>query len=169
MENVKIYDLAKIIGMENIKFGQHIIIDDFAFIYAKKRVTIGNYVHIAAFSSITGNENVVLDDFSCLSWGVRIFAATDDFTGSGFGNSTVPEEFRRVKSAPVHIGRFVIVGANSVVLPGVFIGEGATVGANSVITKDLEAWGVYIDNKKIAERDKAGVMANYKRFLESQK
>ncbi len=44
MKNVKIYDLAQIIGMENIEFGQHIIIDDFAFIYAKKRITIGNYV-----------------------------------------------------------------------------------------------------------------------------
>ncbi|MCK4793022.1 MAG: acyltransferase [Desulfobacteraceae bacterium] len=169
MENVKIYDSAKIAGIENIQFGHHIIVDDFVFIYAKKKIKIGNYVHIAAFSSITGGEEVVLEDFSCISWGARIFTATDDFTGSGFGNSTVPEEYRRIKRAPVHIGRFVIVGANSVVLPGVVIGEGTTVGANSVVTRDLEPWGVHIGDKKIADRDKTGVMANFKSFLDSQK
>lgn len=165
MNNVKIYDSAKIVGLENIEFGKNIIIDDFAFIYARGKVRIGNYVHIAAFSSITGGEEVVFDDFSCISWGARIFTGTDDFTGDGFGNSTVPLEYRNVRRAPVRIGRFCIVGANSVVLPGVTIGEGAMVGANSVVTRDLEPWGVYLGNRRIAERDKIGVLANHERFL----
>ena len=168
MKNVKIYESAKIIGLENIEFGEHIIIDDFVFIYAKKKIKIGNYVHIAGFSSITGGEEVALDDFSCISWGARVFTGTDDFTGSGFGNSTVPEEFRNVRRAPVRIGRFVIVGANSVILPGVAIGEGATVGANSVVTRSLEQWGVYVGNRRISERDRAGVLANYEKFLRSK-
>ena len=107
------------------------------------------------------------EDFSCLSWGARIFTGTDDFTGSGFGNSTVPEEYRNTRRAPVNIGRFVIVGANSVILPGVTIGEGATVGANSVVSKNLDPWGVYLGNKKHSERDKDGVLANHEKFLRS--
>lgn len=167
MKNVKIYDRAKIVGMENIEFGDHIIIDDFVFIYAKRKVRIGNYVHIAAYASITGDQEVTFGDFSCISWGCRVFTATDDFTGHGFGNSTVPEEFRNVYRAPVTIGRFAIVGANSVILPGVTIGEGASVGANSVVTKSLEPWGVYLSNEKIRNRDKAGVLTNFERFLKS--
>lgn len=167
MKNVKIYDLARIVGIENIEFGENVIIDDFAFIYAKKIIRIGNYVHIAAYASVTGGQEVTFGDFSCISWGCRVFTATDDFTGHGFGNSTVPEEFRNVTRAPVKIGRFAIVGANSVVLPGIDIGEGATVGANSVVTKNLEPWGVYIGNKKIGDRDKEGVLENFERFIKS--
>lgn len=167
MKNIKIYESAKIIGIENIEFGEHIIIDDFTFIHAKKKIMIGNYVHIAAFSSITGGEMVVLEDFSGLSMGCRIFSGTEDFIGMGFGNPTIPDQYRNVRRAPVHIGRFSIVGANSVILPGVIIGEGVSVGANSVITKNLEPWGVYIGNRRIAERDRNGVLANYEKFLRS--
>ena len=167
MKTVKIYKFARIIGIQNIEFGEHIIIDDYAFIYAMNKIKIGNYVHIAAFSSITGGEKAFFDDFSCLSWGARIFTGTDDFTGSGFGNSTVPEKYRKVRREPVRICRFVIVGANSVILPGVTIGEGATVGANSVVSKNLEPWGVYLGNKRVSERDKDGVLANYDKFLSS--
>lgn len=168
MKNVKIYPGAKIIGMENVEFGHDIIIDDFVFIYAKKRIHIGNYVHIAAFSSITGGEEVTFGDFSTLSWGCRVFTATDDFTDRGFGNSTVPEEYRNVRRDSVTLGRFAIVGANSVILPGVTLGEGVSIGANSVVTRSLEPWGVYVGNRRVRDRDRDAVLANYERFrLES--
>lgn len=164
MKNVKIYPGAKIVGMENVEFGHDIIIDDFVFIYAKKKIRVGNYVHIAAFSSITGGEEVTFGEFSTLSWGCRIFTATDDFSGKGFGNSTVPEEYRNVYRGSVTLARFAIVGANSVILPGVTLGEGVSVGANSVVTRNLEPWGVYIGNRRVRDRDRNAVLANYERF-----
>ena len=42
---VTIFEETKIVGIENIEFGQNIIIDDFVFIYAKKKIKIGNNVH----------------------------------------------------------------------------------------------------------------------------
>lgn len=164
MKNVKIYPDAKIIGIEHIEFGHDIIIDDFVFIYAKKKVRIGNYVHIAAFSSITGGEEVTFAEFSTLSWGCRVFTATDDFTGRGFGNSTVPEEYRNVYRDSVTLERFAIVGANSVILPGVTLGEGVSVGANSVVSRNLEPWGVYVGNRRVRDRDRNAVLANFDRF-----
>lgn len=107
---------------------------------------LGNFVHIGIYASITGGDELTVGDFSAISQGVRILTATDDFKDWGFGNSTVDNQFRNVKS----IGKFCIIGANSVVLPGVNIGEGA----NSVITKDLEPWGVYVGNKKVGTRNK---------------
>lgn len=162
---VKTYEFSKILGIENIEFGQNIIIDDFAFIYATTPMKIGNYVHIACFASVVGGAELILEDFVAISHGARILTGTDDFKDWGFGNSTVPLKYRNITRKPIRIGRFCIVGANSVILPGVIVGEGAMVGANSVVTKDLEPWGIYVGNKRISERNKNGVLQNYETFL----
>lgn len=169
LPGVKTFEYTKIIGLENIEFGKNIIIDDYVFIYAKDKMKIGNYVHIACFTSITGGDEFIMEDFSGISQGCRILTGSDDFKDWGFGNPTIPEKYRNTKRAPVHFGKFCIVGANSVVLPGVTIGEGAMVGACSVVTKNLEPWGIYIGNKKIGERNKVGVLENYQRFLSENK
>lgn len=169
IKGVKSFEFTKIVGIENIEFGKNVIIDDFTLIYATEPMKIGNYVHIASFTSITGGAELFIDDFVAISQGCRILTGTDDFVDWGFGNSTVEEKYRNVKREPVKIGKFCIIGANSVVLPGVTIGEGTTVGAGSVVTKDLKPWGVYIGNKKLKDRNKTGVLRNYKKFLEEQK
>jgi acetyltransferase-like isoleucine patch superfamily enzyme len=163
-----IYPLARIIGRENITFGDPVIVDDFALVVARDPISVGNHVHLAAYSSITGGQRVDIGDFSAVSQGARILTGTDDFTGWGFGNSTVPGEFRNATRAPVSIGRFCIVGANAVVLPGVTVGEGATIGAGTVVTRDLAPWGVYLGNRRIRDRDKAGVLATHERFVNSE-
>lgn len=165
LKNVKKFEYTKIIGIRNIKFGKNIIIDDFVLIYATDKIIIGDNVHIACFASVTGGAKIEIGDFCAISQGCRILAGTDDFKFWGFGNSTIEKKYRNAKRAPVKICKFAIIGANSVILPGVTIGEGAAVGANSVVTKDLEPWGVYIGDKKVGERDRAGVMKNYKEYL----
>jgi len=168
IERVKTFEFTKIIGLENIEFGKNIIIDDFTLIYATAPMKIGNYVHIACFTSITGGAELIIDDFVAISQGCRILTGTDDFIEWGFGNSTLNEKYRNIRREPVKIGRCCIIGANSVVLPGVTIGEGTSVGAGSVVTKDLDPWGVYIGNKKIKQRNKEEVLKNHKRFINDE-
>jgi acetyltransferase-like isoleucine patch superfamily enzyme len=160
-----IYATARIIGRENIDFGDPVLVDDFVLIVARDRISVGNHVHIACFSSITGGQSVTLGDFTALSQGARILTGTDDFIHGGFGNSTVPSQYRNTLRAPVSVGRFCIIGANAVVLPGVTIGEGAVVGANSVVTRDLEPWGVYIGNRRYRERDRDEVIRRHTEFV----
>jgi galactoside O-acetyltransferase len=162
---VKTFEYTKIIGLENIDFGKYIIIDDFVLIYAKEKIKIGNYVHIASYSSISGGGEFIMEDFSGLASGCRIITGSDDFKDWGFGNPTISNEFRNVKVGTIKLERFSIIGTNSVILPNVTIGEGATVSANSVITKDLEPWGIYIGNKKVGTRNKEEVLKNYEKFL----
>lgn len=163
--NVKTFEFTKIIGLDKITFGHDIIIDDFVLLYATAPMKIGNHVHISSFTSITGGAEFTMEDFSTISQGCRILTGTDDFLDWGFGNSTLTEEYRNVKRKPVYISKFAIIGANSVILPGVTIGEGASVGANSVVTRDLDPWTVYIGNKKYADRNKEAVLEQYERFL----
>src|SRR5471032_2637321 len=133
-ENVKIYPGAKLFGREYI--------------------SIGDYVHIASFTSITGGGTVVLEDFSTLSSGVRVLSGSDDFLGGGLTNSTIPARWRSVTRSFVHIGKHAIIGANSVVLPGVRVQTGTAVGAGSVVNKTLDAWGVYAGSpaRRLKER-----------------
>lgn len=166
---VQTFEFSKIIGIENIQFGSNIIIDDFTFIYATSSIVIGNYVHIACFSSISGGAPIVINDFAAISQGARILSGTDDFVDWGFGNSTVPNKYRNVAREPVNISKFCIIGANSVILPGVNIGEGAVVGANSIVSKNLDPWGVYVSNgKRIRDRNKSEVMNTYSKFLREE-
>ena len=166
---VRTHEHTKIVGIENITFGKNIIIDDFTFIYARAPMTIGDHVHIACFTSIVGGEELEVGSYTAISHGNRILMGTDDFKGWGFGNSTIDEKYRNVKRAPIKIGRFCILGANCVVLPGVTIADGVTVGANSVVTRDLEPWGVYLGNKRISDRDRTQVLKTYEQYLEDQK
>ena len=68
----------------------------------------------------------------------------------------MPKKYLNVISKPVLIGRHVIIGSGSVVLPGVKIGMGTSVGALSLVVKSLEEWGVYLGApaKRIKARKK---------------
>jgi len=164
---LKTFEFTKIIGQENINFGDYIIIDDFVLLYAKSFVHIGNYVHIASFTSITAVEKLFIGDFVAISQGCRILTASDDFKNHGFGNSTIDDKYRNIQSKEIKINNFCIIGANSVILPGVTLGEGCSIGANSVITKNTEPWSIYIGNKKIGERNKKAILQNYLTFQEN--
>ncbi|TGS72469.1 acyltransferase, partial [Mesorhizobium sp. M8A.F.Ca.ET.181.01.1.1] len=92
---------------------------------------------------LAGGGGIQMEDFSGLSQGVRVYSTSDDYSGAALTNPTVPREYLNMKIAPVRLGRHVIVGSGSVILPGCVLGEGVSVGAMSLVTKNLEPWGVY--------------------------
>lgn len=142
--NVRVAKNCTIIGMPNISFGDNVRIDGPTVMSASNGyIKIGSHVHIGGMAFLAGGGGIELEDFSGLSQGVRIYSTSDDYSGSALTNPTVPKEYLNVKIAPVHLGRHVIVGSGTVVLPGCTIGEGTSVGAMSLVTKSLEPWGVY--------------------------
>lgn len=163
---VTVFEHTRIEGQPNIKFGTYVLIDDFVFIIADTAVKIGSHTHIGMYTSIVATAAPFgMGDCSSISSGCRIYTSTDDFSGLAFGNPTVPDKFRSIKKGPVTIDRLAFIGANSVILPNVHIGEGAVVGANSVVTKNVEPWGIYIGNKKIGERNASEILKIYDNFL----
>lgn len=156
----KIYELAKIINLQNFTIGDRSQIDDFVFLNAGEKTVLGQFVHIASFCSIIGGGEFVMDDFSGLSAGCRIITGSDDFMGGGLTNPTVPQKFTNVKKSKVHIGKHAILGTNVTVLPGVVIGEGVAVGAGAIVRKNLEPWTIYagMECKAIKSRPSSRIL-----------
>jgi galactoside O-acetyltransferase len=151
--NVLISKSTSIYNPSKIHIGSNVRIDDFCVLSAGQAgISIGNYVHIAIFCSLMGAGKITLSDFSGLSSRVSIYSSNDDYSGEFLTNPTVPEIYTGVTHADVLLGRHAIIGAGSVVLPGVVIEDGVAVASLSLVTKNCTAFGVYSGNRRIGER-----------------
>jgi len=154
-KNVLLSDKASYYNCTNIKLGSNVRVDDFCVLSAGAGgIEIGNYIHVAVFSSLIGAGRIVLADFCNISSRVSIYSSNDDYSGSAMTNPMVPTELTNVQHADVFIGRHVIVGAGSIILPGVTIEEGVAIGALSLVRKDCKAFYLYAGTpaRKISER-----------------
>jgi dTDP-4-amino-4,6-dideoxy-D-glucose acyltransferase len=142
--DVKISTKASIHNAKNIRIGNHVRIDDFCVLSAGEGgIEIGSFIHVGVFSSLIGAGKITLQDFCNLSSRTTIYSSNDDYSGARMTNPTIPPEFTGVTHAPVIIGRHAIVGAGSVLLPGVILEEGVAVGALSLIKQNCQAFGIY--------------------------
>ena len=64
-KNVLISRKTSIYGAQHISIGDNVRIDDFSLLSGQ--ITIGSYVHIAAYVGLFGGGGIVLDDFVGLS------------------------------------------------------------------------------------------------------
>jgi acetyltransferase-like isoleucine patch superfamily enzyme len=154
---VLVSDKASIYNPAKICLGDHVRIDDFCVLSAGEGgIVVGMHVHIAVYSSLMGAANISLSDFSNLSSRVSIYSSNDDYNGLSLTNPTIPDSYKRVSHRPVFLGKHVIVGSGSVILPGVTLEEGVAVGALSLVTKNCSAFGIYAGNpaKRIKERSR---------------
>ena len=164
--NVLISKKCSIYGAENIEIGDNVRIDDFCILSGK--ITLGNYIHVAAYSALYGSESgIVIEDYANISSRVTIYSISDDYSGRSMTNPMIEEQYKRVISAPVKIERHVIVGATSVIMPGVTLREGSAFGAFSFVNYDSIPWTVYagIPSKPIHVRDKR--LLEYEREFET--
>ncbi|MBD5551413.1 MAG: acyltransferase [Lachnospiraceae bacterium] len=159
---------AVLYNPELLEIGSNVRIDDFTTISG--RVVLGDYIHIAQFCGLYGGtEGIIMDDFSGLSSRVVIYATSNDYSGESLTNPTVPEKYKRTdKSRAVHLGKHVIVGATSVILPGVTIGEGSSVGALSMCSKSLESWGVYAGSPARRIKDRSQKLLELEKQLREE-
>lgn len=89
-------------------------------------------------------------------------------TGASMTNPTVPSRFKRVTDAPESLGRHVIVGSSSVILPGVVLHDGVAIGALSLVKRDCEPFSIYAGNpaRRIGER-KRDLLRLERQFLDT--
>lgn len=153
--NVLISNKTSIYNPQNISIGNNVRIDDFCVISAGYGgVEIKNNVHIAVFCSLIGQEKIVMNDFSGLSSRVSIYTSTDDYSGEFMTNPTVNSKFTNVINGEVIIGKHVIIGAGTIILPNTTISDYSAVAALSLVVKNVDKFKIVggIPAKVIKER-----------------
>ncbi|MEX1663915.1 acyltransferase [Zhongshania arctica] len=154
-ENVLISDRASFYNCKAITIGDNVRIDDFCVLSAGVGgINIGSFVHIAVGTTLIGAGKITLSDFSNLSSRVSIYSSSDDYSGVTMTNPMVPNKYTGVLHADVFLGKHVIVGSGSVILPGLTLEEGVAVGALSLVRCDCKAFGIYAGNpaRRMKER-----------------
>lgn len=168
-QNVQVSDRASFYGASRIALGNNVRIDDFCVLSAGiGGILVENYIHIAVYSSLIGAGKITLSDFCNISSRVSIYSSNDDYSGATMTNPTVPGEYTGVAHADVFLGKHVIVGSGSIILPGVTLEEGAAVGALSLVNQSCKAFGIYAGNpaRRIKDR-KRDLLALERRFSTS--
>lgn len=145
-KNVLISDKAVFYGAERIEIGDNCRIDDFAILSAGKGgIVIDRYVHIACHATIIGQGRVYMGDYSGISSRVAVYSSSDNYDGEYMTNPCVPDNVKNTKHEEVWIGRHVVIGTGSTLLPGVHLSDGCAVGAMSLVRP-----GYYISNVILA-------------------
>jgi acetyltransferase-like isoleucine patch superfamily enzyme len=146
-ENVLLAKDAIVVGFENISIGSNVKVDSNVTLAASGgKLSIGNWIHIGGSSHLSCSGGIILNDFVTISQGVKIYSASDDYSGQSLTNPTVPEKYKSIQRETVIAEKHVIIGSNSVVAPGTFLETGVAVGALSFAKGRLEAWNIYGGN-----------------------
>jgi len=153
--NVRVSEHATIVGLANVTLGSNIRIDSHVVILSRRgEFKVGNNVHIEPASSVVAHRGVTLGNYSTISHGVRLYTESADYSGASFTNVFPDGRFLNPKAGPIVVGDHVIIGGNSVVMPGVTIGEGAAIGALSFVRDSVDGWTIYAGNpmRRLGER-----------------
>jgi acetyltransferase-like isoleucine patch superfamily enzyme len=110
------------------------------------RITIGKGSIIGDRCELDGRGGLYIGENCNLSSEVRIWTAQHDSQSSQFDYVT----------APVKIGDRCWVSSNTIILPGISMGDGSVLAAGAVLTKDAEPYGIYagVPARKIGERNR---------------
>jgi galactoside O-acetyltransferase len=154
-KNVLISNKSSIYNTNNISIDDNTRIDDFCILSAGSGgIELGKYVHIACYSSLIGKGKITMKDYSGISSRVSVYSSSDNYDGEYMTNPCLPSSVTNTIHKDVIIGKHVVIGSNSVVLPGVILSDGCSVGAMSLINKSVDGPYVMvgIPAKKIKDR-----------------
>ena len=131
---------------------------DHVFLETPAHMSYGSHVHLGDY--FYANFNLVIIDDTDVYIGDRVLVGPN-VTICATGHPVYPlyRELAAHYSLPIRIGNCVWIGANSVILPGVKIGDNTVTGAGSVVTKDIPDNVVAVGNpcrvlREITERDR---------------
>ncbi len=104
---------------------------------------VGKGVFIGDNVSVDKNfpELITIGDNSYITGGTTLLCHKRDISKYRKGAKLFDLPY---KKGPIIIGPGCSTGTNTLILPGVTIGEGAVIGAGSLVTKDVPAWSLAV-------------------------
>lgn len=100
-----------------------------------KNTFFGDYVRMDTSYA----DMIYIGDYTHITSGCRLLCHQRDLTGYCVGDNAASLGYR---TGEIHIGKGVMVGMETLIMPGVTIGDGAIIGAGSIVTRDIPAWTI---------------------------
>jgi acetyltransferase-like isoleucine patch superfamily enzyme len=100
-----------------------------------KNTFFGDYVRMDTSYA----DMIYIGDYTHITSGCRLLCHQRDLTGYCVGDNAANLGY---KTGEIHIGKGVMVGMETIIMPGVTIGDGAIIGAGSIVTRDIPAWTI---------------------------
>ena len=143
--------------------GENIKVEGSGVLIEKEKLLIGKHVFIGRNFFIRAAGGVEIGDFTHISRNVTIHTAKHNIDGN-----LLPYDRDDIYKA-VKIGRYVWIGMNVNILPGVIIGDGAVIGMGTTVHKDVPPNAIVVGagQRIVGERDKkrTSLLASQGRFL----
>jgi len=146
-KNCKISNKAFIYS-NSVEIGDNVRIDD--LVTLKGKIVLKNNVHLAKGCTLSGGtKGIFVDDFAGISNFVQFFTASDDYVAPYISSATLNKllikNYSKIYNKSIYIGKNVLIGSMSVILPGAIIGDYSSIGAFSLIYEKIEK-GLYYSN-----------------------
>lgn len=100
-----------------------------------KNVYVGDHVSV----DINHADLIYLDDYAHITDGCRLLCHQRNLRHYYKGDNAADLDYRL---GEIHIGKGVMLGMETMVMPGVTIGDGAIIGAYSLVTKDIPPYTI---------------------------
>lgn len=136
---------------KNLVLKNNAQIYEYAIIRAREnKVIIGQNTQIGPFCVILVGDGVDIGDNVLIGPHCVFAAGQHDYKQL----EKPMMEAGGISKGKIRIGNDVWIGANTTIIDGVTVGNGAVIGANSFVNKDVEPFGVYAGTpaKKITNR-----------------
>ncbi len=113
------------------------------FVDRNKKIIIGDNVGISQ-SALVAIDDITIEDDVKIGGGVKIY--TSDFHSLDPNIRKTKGDMNHRKKAPVVVHRNAFIGAFSIILKGVEVGENSIIGAGSLLTKSVPANEIWAGN-----------------------
>jgi len=132
--------------------GRHVEITRDSVFGDSDRISIGDYVYIGPGAYFWGTGGLRIDDHVIIGPRVTIMTSNHRYEGA----EMIPYDGTTIL-APVRICSHVWIGACSIIVPSVTVGEGAVIAMGSVVTRDVPECAIVGGNPaevlKVRNRD----------------
>ena len=108
-------------------------------------ISIADGVNIGPKVLLDGRMGLTIEKSATIAYNAIIWTMNHDYNDEGF----------KAKGGPVNIGAYAWICSNSIILPGVTIGEGAVVASGAIVTKDVPPYAIVggVPAKVIGKRE----------------
>lgn len=95
-------------------------------------IKVGDGVSVGPRVLLDGRKGLTIEEGAVIGYGAIIWTLNHDYNDINF----------KGKGAPVTIGKHAWICSNSIILPGVNIGEGAVIASGAIVTHDVPPYSV---------------------------